>query len=90
MWHISLSKKAQKFLDRLSYDHRERIVHFLYDRVCPLQDPYDLGDPLTGTFSGTVKFRCGDYRIIAEIDKTTITITVVLIGHRRDVYKVLH
>jgi len=33
------------------------------------------------------RIRVGDYRIIYEIDDKIITITIVELGHRRDIYK---
>lgn len=33
------------------------------------------------------RIRVGDYRIIYEIDDNIILITVVSVGHRKDVYK---
>lgn len=33
------------------------------------------------------KYRVGDYRIIAQINDGTVTILVVRIGHRGDVYR---
>jgi len=39
--------------------------------------------------SGQEKFRLrqGDYRIFYSVDDTELTVTVVKIGHRRDVYR---
>jgi mRNA interferase RelE/StbE len=33
------------------------------------------------------RIRVGDYRIIYEINDNTIIITVVSVGHRKDIYK---
>ncbi|MDZ4205279.1 MAG: type II toxin-antitoxin system RelE/ParE family toxin, partial [Bacteroidales bacterium] len=33
------------------------------------------------------RIRIGDYRIIYEIDESAIHLTVVSVGHRKDVYK---
>lgn len=33
------------------------------------------------------RIRVGDYRIIYEINDNTIIVTVVSIGHRKDIYK---
>ncbi|HFI0238037.1 TPA: type II toxin-antitoxin system RelE/ParE family toxin [Streptococcus suis] len=42
---------------------------------------------LTGQLSHLWRYRVGNYRILAEIHDNTITIEVVKIGHRRDIYK---
>jgi mRNA interferase RelE/StbE len=33
------------------------------------------------------RIRVGDYRVIYEIDDGKIIVTVVLVGHRKDIYK---
>ena len=33
------------------------------------------------------KYRVGDWRIIADLDDDVLTITVVRLGNRRDVYR---
>jgi mRNA interferase RelE/StbE len=33
------------------------------------------------------RIRVGDYRVIYEIDDGKITVTVVSVGHRKDIYK---
>ena len=45
------------------------------------------GRPLVGTFKGLFKFRVGDYRIIYSIEKNRLTIFVLRILHRKDVYR---
>lgn len=37
-------------------------------------------------FHGFTRYRVGDYRIIAHVEDATVTIFVVRIGHRREVY----
>ena len=45
--------------------------------------------PEARKLSGEEKYRLrqGDYRILYAIDDTVITVTVVKVGHRRDVYR---
>jgi mRNA interferase RelE/StbE len=33
------------------------------------------------------RYRIGDYRMIAEIENQIVTITIIKIGHRREVYR---
>ncbi len=49
-------------------------------------------DPATTKMSGDNNFhkvRCGNYRIIYEINENRLIILVVKIGHRKDVYRKL-
>ena len=50
------------------------------------QDP-QMGRPLTGRYKGLWKYRIGDYRIIYSIEKDRLTIFVLRIRHRKDVYE---
>ena len=44
--------------------------------------------PLSGEFKGLYRLRVGDYRVIYSIDSSpTRRINILLIGHRKDIYK---
>lgn len=49
--------------------------------------PRVYGKELVGNKGGQWRYRIGDYRLLANRDDDTITILVLEIGHRRDVYK---
>lgn len=72
---------------RLDAQTRQRIRDYLEGRVADLDNPRDLGAPLTGPLSGRWRYRVGDYRIICEIDDGRLRVLVLTIGHRRDVYR---
>ncbi|EFG2885880.1 type II toxin-antitoxin system RelE/ParE family toxin [Escherichia coli] len=86
-WRVRLEKRAEKDLSRIAAKDRERILRFLHDRVAPAEDPRDIGEALTGPLSGFWKYRVGDFRIICHIDDGQISILVVRIGNRREVYR---
>ncbi len=87
VWNIELRPAAKKNLDGLDPQIAKRILKFLYDRVGTAGDPRTIGKSLTGILGDYWKYRVGDYRIIAEISDKTITISVVKIGNRREVYR---
>jgi mRNA interferase RelE/StbE len=41
---------------------------------------------LKGEYSGKHRLRVGDYRIIYRLQNEIITITIIRIGHRKEVY----
>lgn len=49
-------------------------------------NPKDLGKPLRGEFQGYWRYRWGDYRVIYKISEMEVLISVLRIGHRRDIY----
>lgn len=86
-WTIEFTPAARKELSRTPTSHRRRIVDFLENRVAPLDDPRQIGAALSGPLAGHWKYRVGDYRIVARIHDQRVTIVVVRIGNRRDVYR---
>ena len=44
-------------------------------------------EALKGDLAGLFKYREGDYRIIYEIDDSSSVVTVLDIGHRREIYR---
>ena len=45
------------------------------------------GHALLGDYAGHWRYRVGDYRVIAKIEDGLMTIIVIAIGHRREVYR---
>lgn len=85
-WKIEFSDKARKQLDKLDFSAQERIVKFLVKRVALHQNPAQLGASLVGEFAGHISFRVGDYRVIVRLENDVMTILVIGIGHRKNVY----
>ena len=76
------------FTDPENLDHQiqRRIIFFLKERVLRHENPRNVGYALAGKFSGLWKYRLGDYRIICDIQDSVMTVLVVSVGHRRNVY----
>lgn len=85
-WTIEYTKTAKQTLSKLDRVTARRIVDYLDNRIALQKDPRVLGKPLTGILSGYWRYRIGDYRIICEIKNEQITVLVLRIGHRRQVY----
>lgn len=62
-------------------------MKYLSDRIASPEDPRRFGAPLQHNLSGLWKYRIGDYRVICDIQDDTVTVLVVRIGHRRQVYQ---
>ena len=83
MFTVLLTKKARKELDALQKDTRDRILLNLQTlRVNPFT-----GKKLDGEHDGLWSIRVWPYRIVYTINKDIITVTVVAIGDRKDVYR---
>jgi mRNA interferase RelE/StbE len=53
-------------------------------------DPRGSGTkPLTGKLAGLWRLRSGDYRVVYAIKEWVVTIEVIAVGNRKDVYRLL-
>lgn len=86
-WLIEFDEMALKRLKKLDKTITKRISNFLNTRVATSNEPKSIGKALTGKWAGHWRYRVGDYRIICKIEDETITILVIEIGHRREIYR---
>ncbi len=86
-WRIEFHPDAAKELRKLDRAVAARIVKTLETRIAALDDPRTLGAPLKGEHEGYWRWRIGDYRVVGGIEDERITILVVRIAHRREVYR---
>lgn len=85
---IEIDEGAEKDLAKLDKQIARRVIKVLRERIAVLDDPRSIGEALTGSRFGELwKYRVGDYRIIASIEDDIITILVLRVGHRREVYR---
>jgi mRNA interferase RelE/StbE len=87
IWQLGFDARAERDIKKLNPQVQQRILRYLKARLVKRQNPRELGDALTGDLSGYWKYRVGDYRIIAKIEDETITIYVIAIGHRSEIYR---
>lgn len=87
IWTLEFSDETLKQLKKLDKKISEKIVTFVKGRIAELEDPRTLGKPLTGNLATYWRYRVGDYRIVCQINDQKILITVVKVGHRKDIYE---
>lgn len=83
-YKIEFLPYAVKQLAKLDKTAQRRIVAYLENRVA--EDPRSHGKGLTGDLAGCWRYRIGDYRAVCDIQEERITVLVLKVGHRRDVY----
>jgi mRNA interferase RelE/StbE len=84
-YNVVIKKSAAKELEDIAgKKDRQRIVA----RILALSDdPRPFGvEKLSGS-SEKYRIRQGDYRVIFEIEDDAALITIVKIGHRKDIYR---
>lgn len=83
-YKVIYTASAQKELNKLpKIDFRkvQKAINSLSD------DPYPVGSlKLEGTKAKLYRIRKGNYRVIYSVQNSIITITILKIAHRKDVY----
>lgn len=83
-YRIEVKKSAAKSLRKMPKADQKRIA----DKIDSLAE--NTPNPDTTKMKGNNPFhkiRVGDYRIIYEIHENVLSILIVKIGHRKDIYK---
>ena len=81
--NISFARSAEKELLKLDKNLAKRIL----DKIGLLgSDPFGQNSQKLGGGKG-YRIRIGDYRVVYTVDKSTKTVTIIRIRHRRDVYR---
>ena len=83
---IEYTETSRKQLTKLDKTMQKRILDYM-DEVALLENPHSRGKAMVENMRGLWRYRVGDYRIRCEIFEEDILISVIKIGHRRDVYK---
>ena len=83
MYKVELRRRVQDKLDSLPESDREMVIGALLNLE---EDPRPRGvEKIRGKELWRV--RKGDYRVVYDVDDDAKIVTVVRIGHRKDVYR---
>ncbi len=85
MHKIELRRKAQRALDRLPKDDFNAVLGTVKDLA---NTPRPKGVEKIKS-AGLWRIRRGDYRIVYSIDDGQKIVTILRIGHRREIYRSL-
>ncbi len=87
-WIIKYTESSSKQLKKLDRQTALRVLDYMDDRVAVLSDPRSLGKNLKGPRMGEYwRYRVGDIRVICNIVDGQMTVLVIQIGNRREVYR---
>jgi len=86
-YQVEFEKGAQKTLKKMDKHQSLLIMGWIKKNLVNCTDPRQHGKGLVGNRSGEWRYRIGDYRLIADINDETVTILMLEIGHRKDIYK---
>jgi mRNA interferase RelE/StbE len=84
MYSVRIKKKAQKQLSELPLQIADRVA----DTIDSLaENPRPDGTKKLQGYSNIYRIRISDYRIIYSIEDDILTIEIIKIGHRKDIYR---
>lgn len=86
-YKIVFTNRAKKQLQKLDKPIIALIIGWIEKNLVNCTNPRQYGKSLTGDKSGKWRYRIGEYRLISEIEDDIITILILEIGHRKNIYK---
>lgn len=86
IYKVRFTQRAAKDLKKLDKHTAALILGWVRKNLEGCENPRIHGKGLTANRSGQWRYRVGDYRLLAEIQDDTITILILNIGHRREIY----
>lgn len=84
-YKIQYHPDIKKDLKKISKSDQKKIRSVIEEKL--VKDPVRFGKPLQYSLKGCRRLRVGDYRVIYKVTQSTITVLIVKIGHRREVYE---
>ncbi|MBX3708454.1 MAG: type II toxin-antitoxin system RelE/ParE family toxin [Gammaproteobacteria bacterium] len=85
-WTIDFDKKAKKEFVSLDKSTQKQIDKFLL-KLMKSANPRQFGEALKGNMQFFWHYRVGDYRLICSIEDNVLTVIVLRVKHRKEVYK---
>lgn len=86
VWKINYTDVSAKQMAKMDKSVSKLIDDYLHHKVATRADPTSLGKPLLNEKSGVWRYRIENYRILCEIKNNELTVLVLRVGHRKDVY----
>lgn len=86
MYKIVLHSQAKKTYKKLFISNKE-LFRRIYNALEALKSDPFLGKPLKDKLKGKYSLRVGIYRIIYSVEKHEVTVYILDIGHRREIYR---
>ena len=83
IYSVSIKQSALRSLKNIARKDRLRII----EAIDQLKINPAAGGVLKGEYSGLRRIRIGSYRVVYEVHNEKLTILVIRIGHRREVYR---
>ena len=85
-YQVIFSQDAIDTLKKMDRPMAARVYSWIGKNLEGCTNPRRTGKALQGNHAGEWRYRIGDYRILAKIEDEAVTIFIIEIGHRSNVY----
>jgi len=85
-YHVVYTKQSLKQLKKMDKFIARMIKDWLTKHLDDCENPRIWGKPLSANRSDQWRYRIGDYRVLSIIEDDVVTVHVIEIGHRSDIY----
>ena len=87
IWTVEFDDAAAKELRKLDRQAQQVILRYFRERIATDEDPRRFGKPLSRELAGLWRYRINNYRMICNIEDNKLTVLVLSVGHRKNVYE---
>ena len=84
MYELFIEQSAEKGIKKLPKDIVSRIISKIKSLA---ENPRPAGCRKIVGSDQDYRFRMGDYRVVYELDEENKRITIMAVGHRKDIYQ---
>ncbi len=86
MYKIVATKTFIKHLKKLDKNTQILIKNYIETNIKNTDNPRTKGKQLKHNLGKYWRYRVGNYRLICEINDNEVTIVLIDVGHRKDIY----
>jgi mRNA interferase RelE/StbE len=86
MYKVELSREAQQFYDRCDKPLARKLARCFQSLERNPREGNNV-KPLKGKLAGSYRYRIGDLRVVYTINDRSVTVFVITIAKRSDVYE---
>lgn len=85
-WIVEWDERARKEFRKLDKQFQKDILKYLRERIAVNFDPRRFGKPLSYDKYGLWRYRIQNARVVCRIEDDSLTVLVIKIGYRKEVY----
>ena len=85
-WKVEFTDVALKALKKIDKKTAAMIISYIEKNLTGKINPRATGRPLVGNQKGKWRYRIGNFRLLCKIEDYRVTVIVVQVGDRKDIY----